>query len=109
MQRVRRRRLLLMVLVPVLALLADASAADAAGSRLVGTVYERSGAPGVSMLVEVARGADRWRFVTGDDGQYYLGNLPDGAYQVTVAHQGKQLYSGAVSLPREQPFDIRLE
>ena len=97
------------MLAAALALSLQLHAAPAvAASQLAGTVYESSGMPAISALVEVVCGTRRWRFLTGDDGRYYVGNLPDGTCRIAIVRAGRTVYSAEVSLPRRQALEIRL-
>lgn len=53
-------------------------------------------------------GQERGRYLTGDDGKFYLGNLPAGECEIAVWQGKTQIYSGRISLPGSNIFNITI-
>ena len=53
-------------------------------------------------------GQERGRYLTGDDGKFYIGNLPTGEFDIAVWQGKQQIYSGRISLPGNNVFNIAI-
>jgi hypothetical protein len=53
-------------------------------------------------------GAEKGRSLTGDDGSYYIKDLPNGSYDLVVTKGTRTLYQGHASLPKDKVFNIPL-
>ena len=51
---------------------------------------------------------ERGRYLTGDDGKFYIGNLSSGDYDIVVWQGKQQIYSSRVSLPGNKVFNITI-
>jgi hypothetical protein len=71
--------------------------------------YSASGKPAPFVWVLVRQGgAEKGRSLTGDDGSYFIRNLPDGLYDLVVTKGTRTLYQGRAELPRDKILDIPL-
>jgi hypothetical protein len=75
---------------------------------VTGGVYEVTGRPAVSVWVILRKDRRDWKFLTGDDGRYFIGYIEAGRYTLTVERRGRLIYNDAISLPADQNHDIRL-
>ena len=81
----------------------------ASKTHITGKVFLSSGRTAHSLWVVLRQDeAETGRFLTGDDGKYYIGNQEDGTYTILVKRRERKLYSGQVTLPRDQDHDIPL-
>jgi hypothetical protein len=53
-------------------------------------------------------GQERGRYLTGDDGKFYISNLPSGDCDLAVWQGKQQIYSGRISLPGNNIFNITI-
>lgn len=53
-------------------------------------------------------GQERGRALTGDDGKFYIGNLIDGTYDITVIQGKLQIFSSRINLPANNLFNISI-
>ena len=68
----------------------------------------RSGSPVRSAWVIVTQGGgEKGRSPTGDDGGYYIGELDDGEYDVTVVQGPRRASAGHVRLPENSIYNIK--
>src|SRR5580765_1263958 len=51
-------------------------------------------------------GQERGRYLTGDDGKFYIPNLSSGDGDVVVWQDKQQIYSGRFNLPGDKIFNI---
>lgn len=80
--------------------LCAASSARSYGNASVSGVVRRGNHPIRSVWVIVNQnGAEKGRFLTGDDGQYYIGNLDGGGYEIRVEQQGRPIYKAPINVP----------
>lgn len=102
-------RILAFVLVAAAALTLPTLARAASLSGLVTTP---EGGPVASVWLVVSKdGSEVKRSLTGDDGRYYLNDLADGRYDVTVERSDQTVHRGQASLPAPDSrvtLDIRL-
>lgn len=90
------------------ALCAGYAAAPSGDGEIRGTVVSRPGGrPMASVWVVVSQwGAEKGRSLTDDGGQYYIGRLADGGYEIVVKSKDRELYRGQVSLPANRQYNI---
>ena len=101
--------LMLTVTLFMLTLTTTAPAAQAAGNYITGTVYTSSGQPAASLWVRIHRDSiEKGRSLSGDDGKYYIGDLEQGTYTLTVERQGWVLFTMTVRLSENRVVDITL-
>jgi hypothetical protein len=68
-----------------------------------------SGKPVRSVWVIVSQGGqEKGRSLTGDDGKYYITNLPQGVFEIVVVRGKEQLFNKQVSLSGEADYDIEI-
>jgi hypothetical protein len=93
-----------------IAVFAAISARGAQQSYIAGTITNSSGHPVASLWVILTDQGNRQagRFLTGEDGRYYIGYLMPGTYRITVEKQNRILFQQMVNLPRDQQFNIRV-
>jgi hypothetical protein len=83
-----------------------ALSARSAATYITGTVT-KSNKPLPSVWVIISQdGYEKGRSLTGDDGKYYLSNLSDGVYKITVYRGKLRLAEEQVSLPRDSRHNI---
>jgi hypothetical protein len=86
----------------------------ALSARPSGKIYIKgtimlSGRPFASAwLVLSQNGQEKRRFLTGDDGKYYIGGLSPGAYFVTVLDGATQRFGEQVQLLGDREFNIKI-
>lgn len=51
-------------------------------------------------------GQERGRYLTGDDGKFYISNLASGECEIAVWQGKQQIYSSRISLPSNNIFNI---
>ena len=79
-----------------------------AASYVKGAVTQSS-RPLRSVWVIVSQsGQERGRALTGDDGKFYIGNLIDGTYDITVIQGKLQIFSSRINLPANNLFNISI-
>ena len=59
-------------------------------------------------VITSQEGQERGRSLTGDDGKFYIGNLPLGDCEIAVWQGKQQIYIGRVSLPGNNIFNIAI-
>jgi hypothetical protein len=70
-------------------------------------VVTQSSKPVRSVWVIISQsGHERGRYLTGDDGKFYVGNLPSGDCEIAVWQGKQQIYSSRVNLPGNNVFNI---
>ena len=70
-------------------------------------VVTQSTKPVRSVWVIISQaGQERGRYLTGDDGKFYIGNLPSGDSELAVWQGKQQIYSSRVNLPGNNVFNI---
>jgi len=84
------------------------SAALAQWSPFSGTVFGPDGQPANAVWVVLQKDGRDWRYLTGYDGRFFIGNLRPGSYRLSVTRDGRALHSATVTLPASLPHDIRL-
>ena len=93
-------------------ILSVATQIHAAGTQkgfITGKVMASSEKPVASVWVVIAQGkSEKGRSLTGDDGKYFIGNLKDGTYSITVKNRDRVLFRGRVELPRDRKHTVRL-
>jgi hypothetical protein len=104
--RFTRRALLSAMLAAGVCLPAGKAAAQQ--TFVAGTVYDRNSNPAVSVWVFLEQGEQRWQFLTGGDGSYFLGYVQPGNYRITVKSFDVEIFSAEITLPMNERFDIRL-
>ena len=88
---------------------AFAPQADAQGRNAVKGLITRAGKPLSSTWVIVSQaGKERGRSLTGDDGKFYIANLPDGAFDIVAVKDNKQVFKGKLALPKDASFNIKI-
>jgi Carboxypeptidase regulatory-like domain len=101
------RRAVLAALAAALASAAPA-AAQKKGASVRGTVRDRAGRPAVSVWVIVSGSGRDWKFLTGNDGRYFIGYIAPGRYRIEARKGGDAVYSDTVTLRGNEVRDIRL-
>lgn len=88
-----------------------ASSAQApAGTYIKGVVASSSNKPLRSVWVILGQdGREIRRALTGDDGKYYISNLRNGVFDITVISGTSQLYKGQVRLPENSNYNITIK
>jgi len=77
-------------------------------SYIRGTVTV-AGRPFVSAWIVLSQnGQVKRRFLTGDDGKYYIGKVSPGAYDITVLQGLVQRFEAQVSLPKDSIYNINI-
>jgi hypothetical protein len=70
-------------------------------------VVTQSNKPVRSVWVIISQsGQERGRYLTGDDGRFYVGNLPSGDCDIAVWQGKQQIYSSRINLPGNNIFNI---
>jgi hypothetical protein len=83
--------------------------AQAFGQTYVKGTVTVSGRPFVSAWVVISQnGQEKRRFLTGDDGKYYIGKISPGVYDITVLEGVVQRFNAQINLPRDRVYDIRV-
>jgi hypothetical protein len=73
-----------------------------------GTVTE-SGRPLVSAWVVLSQnGQETRRFLTGDDGKYYIGKISPGGYDISVLEGRVERFKAQVNLPQDSIYNINI-
>jgi outer membrane usher protein FimD/PapC len=85
-----------------------ALAPAAYAAELAGTVFSASGQPVPSVWVVLTQGEEKGRFLTGDDGKYYIGNINPGDYQMQVKRGDAVLLRSTVHVPASGNHNLRL-
>lgn len=108
MKRRRFLRSLLGIGLLLVAFSVTLSAPPYGNANIRGTV-SRSGRPLRSVWVLLSRsGIEKGRSLTGDDGQYFIGSLDVGGYEIVVKSGASEVYHGSINLPANQNYDIPL-
>jgi len=72
-------------------------------------VVTQSNKPVRSVWVIISQsGQERGRYLTGDDGKFYIGNLPSGDCDIAVWQGKQQIYSSRINLPGNNVFNIAI-
>ena len=53
-------------------------------------------------------GQERGRYLTGDDGKFYIGNLPAGDYDIAVWQDKQQIHSDRINLSGKKILNITI-
>jgi Carboxypeptidase regulatory-like domain len=77
----------ILALTAVLLILASVCAE---AGQINGQVMFETGGPVAQAMIDFSSGSQRARAVTADDGSYYVSDLPDGVYEVTITYRGQQ-------------------
>jgi len=102
---------LLLLIVNLLALSPRTLRAAASPDYISGQVLLASSKPASALWVILYVGTtQRARSLTGDDGRYYIGGLPNGAYSLVVRKQinGANLFQGKVTLPQNKIYNVKI-
>lgn len=89
-----------------------ASMASAADERfhLSGTVTHRGGTPASSVWILVEQQNDVvGKFLTGDDGKYFVRGLEGGTYTLSVKRKGETLFHATVVVKSNRVFDVKID
>ena len=90
-------------------LLSLAPISQSANSAYVRGRVSLSGRPVRSVWVVVRQGGqEKGRSLTGDDGKYFVPNLPEGVFEIVVLRGNQQLCNRQVRLPGNANYDIEI-
>jgi hypothetical protein len=85
------------------------SPAQASDSGYVSGTVSQSNKPVPSLWVVLSQGGqEKHRFLTGDDGKYYIGNVAAGAYEIKILKGRVQLKAETINLPADKNHDIEV-
>jgi hypothetical protein len=82
--------------------------AQASAGYMTGRIVYK-GKPIRSIVVIVFQGTTvKGRSLTGDDGRYYIWNLPNGSYTFVVQRGSKKLFTATLTLPANRIYNVTL-
>ena len=62
-----------------------------------------------ALIIFILNGAEKARTITGDDGIYFIRDIPEGTYVVKISYRGvDRQYSGIVVGPAARTHDFQL-
>ncbi len=83
--------------------------AQPSGQNYIRGTVTAAGRPLVSAWIVLSQNGDeKRRFLTGDDGKYYIGKISPGAYDLTVLQGRVERFKAQVNLPEESVYNINI-
>lgn len=104
-----KKVLMVILFLSIVSVSTNSGAQNSRKSDIRGTVIYSSKLPATSVWVILLKdGKQEGKFLTGDDGKYYIGNLVTGAYNLQVKKGDKVLFQKQVALPKDKVCNIQL-
>ena len=99
---------LILILFAFYGMISDAAQAN--GGYMTGRITHYNGNPARSLAITISQnGTVVGRSLSGDDGKFFIPNLPDGTYDITIQRGTKKLFTGQIRLPENRVTNVRLK